>query len=57
MEDEQKNTKRKNNNQNGSRPKKSKWKTTKTIQNGRQPIKLKMENDQKNQKWKTSKKN
>ena len=56
MEDDQKN-------QNGGRPKKSKWKETKKFQteddhrikNGRRPNKIKMEDDQKKSKWKTTK--
>ena len=37
--------------------KKSKWKTTKKIENGRQRKKFKMEDDQKNSKWQITKKN
>ena len=36
--------------------KKSKLKTTKKIQNGRQPKKIKMEDDQKKSNWKTTEK-
>ena len=35
---------------------KSKWKTTKIIQNGKRPKKFKMEDNLKNSKWKTTKK-